>query len=103
MGRLLLCVAHGNDEGWEAICLDLDIAVQGYSLDEVKWHLQSAVRTYIQDALAESEPTRQRLLNRRAPFLTRLNFVLRVAMHALFRPRDGGGSMEASFEVPCHA
>ena len=103
MGRRLLCVAHGNNEGWEALCLDLDIAVQGLSLDDVQARLLSAVQSYVQDALAESEPARRRLLNRRAPFFTRLHYVLRLAMHALMRPRDGGDSLEASFEVPCHA
>lgn len=102
MGRQLLCVAEGRDGDWEAICLDLDIAVQGESFDEVKHLLDGAVQTYLEDARKEDAQTRKRLLARTVPFGTRLAFVCKLAVHALFgRYRHDG--LQASFEIPCHA
>jgi hypothetical protein len=64
--RELLCVARHGDDLWEALCLDLDLAVQGRSFDEVRTLLDEAVNTYIGDANAEAEPARSRLLARRS-------------------------------------
>lgn len=68
----LECIAHGAGNHWEAICLDLDIAVQGSSLDEVTRLLRESVETYIEDAMAQNEPTRSQLLSRGVPFLVRV-------------------------------
>jgi predicted RNase H-like HicB family nuclease len=55
--RRFLCFAHGRDSAWEAICLDLDLAVQGSSFDEVKELLSESISTYLEDALKEDERT----------------------------------------------
>jgi hypothetical protein len=102
MRRRLLCVARGCDGDWEAICLDLDVAVQGESLDDVRSLLNQAICTYFEDARKEDDETRIRLVNRRVPFLTRLGYVLQLARHTLACSRDGDG-LQASFEIPCHA
>jgi len=72
MSRELLCVARGSGDRWEALCLDLDLAVQGRSFDEVRGLLDEAVNTYVEDASAEAEPARSRLLARRVPLHVRL-------------------------------
>lgn len=97
------CVAEGSDQrGWEAICLDLDIAVQGSSFEEVRGLLKQAVGSYIEDALKESAADRERLLGRRAPLLVRLHYISRLALSALLgRNRDG--DLHGSFQVPCRA
>ena len=46
--RSLRCYAEGRDGDWEAICLDLDIAVQGSSFEEVFRSLQEAISLYLE-------------------------------------------------------
>jgi hypothetical protein len=65
--REFLCIARDAGRRWEALCLDLDLAVQGRSFAEVQALLQEPVSTYIEDAGAEAEPARSRLLVRRVP------------------------------------
>ena len=99
--RAFRCFAQGGPEGWEAICVDLDVAVQGESLDEVKALLDRAVRNYIESAMVESSETRARLLNRSAPWWVTAGFTARLAAFNLFRGR--GREEQASFPVGCPA
>lgn len=65
----LLCFSRGRPGHWEAICVDLDIAVQGETHNEVIALLEASIRSYL-EALADEEPAvRARLLRRRAPWL----------------------------------
>ena len=66
--RILHCFAKGDEtNGWEAICVDLDIAVEASTFDEAKACLNRAIGTYIEDAMAEGPEEAARLLSRRAP------------------------------------
>ena len=78
------CVARGRDEAWEAFCLDLDLAVQGRSFDEVRELLGQVIVSYLDSAGKEGEPARSQLLNRRAPFVIRLTWGWRFLLSALF-------------------
>jgi predicted RNase H-like HicB family nuclease len=72
--RTLHCYAEGRDGDWEAICLDLDIAVQGHSFEDVSTSLREAISLYL-ETVADLEPKeRQALLNRSAPLKVRLRF-----------------------------
>jgi hypothetical protein len=102
MRHALLCYAEGQEDTWQAICVDLDIAVQGTSLEQVYLSLNQAIGTYIKDAVAESPSDRERLLARRAPLLVRWGYAFRVLMHNLFRGGDGG-DRQALFELACPA
>ena len=75
--RKILCFAEGSGQSYEAICVDLDIAVQGRSMKEAVTLLNKAVATYIEDALKEDAATSQRLLSRRAPWHVRVGYKLR--------------------------
>jgi predicted RNase H-like HicB family nuclease len=87
--RTLHCYAEGRDGEWEAICLDLDIAVQGQSFEEVCASLRQAISLYL-ETLADLEPKqRQSLLRRSAPLSVRLKF-LAHAVRGLFSDHDGG-------------
>ena len=77
------CYIEGANDDWQAHCADFDISVNGRSLDETKLRLETAVRSYVGDALSEPEPARSRLLNRRSPLWTRITWRLRVAISAL--------------------
>lgn len=84
--RRLRCYAEGRNGDWEAICLDLDIAVQGGSFEEVFTSLQEAISLYL-ETIAELPPKEQiSLLGRPAPLIVRLKF-LGHALRGLF---DGG-------------
>jgi hypothetical protein len=102
MNKQFFCVARRHGDGWEAMCLDLDIAVQGRSFDEVRSLLGEAVSTYIEDALAEAEPARSQLLARRVPFFVRFLWALRFFRIALFG-RNLDGDSPVWLPVTCRA
>lgn len=103
MGEMkLLCFAEGRGASFEAICIDLDISVQGSSFQEVYQGLNEAIRTYIEDAEKEDEAQMRRLLTRRAPWYVRAGYVLRFFSKVIAR-RHRDGSQEASFDVVCPA
>ena len=98
----VLCVARGRGNEWEAFCLDLDLAVQGQSFDEVRVLLREAITTYVEDAEAEDQATQRRLLNRRAPLYVRLLWAWRFFRAAL-SGRGTSRDSSAWFPMPCHA
>lgn len=103
MRHTLLCYAKGTGDSWEALCVDLDIAVQGRSLEQVYTSLNEAIGTYLKDVLAEKdEKARFRLLHRRAPLIVRASYAVGALLHNLFRRGDGGGR-QALFDLPCPA
>ncbi len=100
--RPLVCVAHGHRGEWEAFCLDFDLAVQGSSLEDVRSRLEDAVADYVHAAMEEAEPARSRFLNRRAPFVVRLQWGIRFFIATIFgenRNRDS----TVGFPVSCPA
>jgi predicted RNase H-like HicB family nuclease len=97
MKQFILCIARGRDDAWEAFCLDFDLAVQGRSFEEARAQLEQAIAAYIESALAEPEPYRSQLLNRRVPLATRLLWTARLAFWTLFGTRH---AEEATFSVP---
>ena len=86
--KSLLCFAQGHEGAWEAICLDLDIAVQGTSFVDVQTALKSAVTSYIQDAAGEEPDTSRRLLTRAAPWHVRTKYLTNFFITTMFRPDD---------------
>jgi len=100
--RALLCIAEGRPGDWEALCLDLDIAVQGSSFEEVRSLLGEAVKTYFDDAAREGPKDRERLLRRRAPLRVRFAYGSRIFLNALVGHRQTG-ELHGSFEIPCPA
>ena len=67
MRRLLHCYAEGRDGEWEAICLDLDVAVQGKSFADVYDSLNKAIALYLESVRDLPEAERESLLQRRVP------------------------------------
>lgn len=70
--RTLHCYAQGRDGDWEAICLDLDIAVQGRSFEEVFGSLQEAISLHYETVAELPVDQRPALLHRPVPFLARV-------------------------------
>jgi predicted RNase H-like HicB family nuclease len=100
--RRLLCYAKGTDGDWEAICVDLDIAVDGHSLEDVKARLYDAVKLYAESAIAEGGEAARDLLNRKAPIWVRLQLVASFLAHLLSGRRDDDG-YQAGFDMSCPA
>jgi hypothetical protein len=99
---VLLCVAHGHGQSWEAFCLDFDLAVQGQSLPEVRGRIEDAISDYVHAASGESEPARSQLLNRRAPFFVRFQWAVRFFVRTL-SGRNPDGDSTVGFPVSCPA
>jgi hypothetical protein len=74
--------------------------VQGRSYEEVYDLLNTAIQDYVQAALREDRATRQRLLNRRAPFPVRLSYILGF-LRAAWTSRDD--QLRHGFTVSCAA
>ena len=101
MERTLHCYAEGRDGKWEAICLDLDVAVQGESFEEVYHSLHKAVSLYLESVLTLPEDQRSHLLKRPAPLSVRWKFFT-LAFRSLFGDYDRGGQHH-QFTLPCAA
>jgi predicted RNase H-like HicB family nuclease len=86
--RTLHCYAEGRDGDWEAVCLDLDIAVQGRSFEEVFDSLQEAISLYLKTAADLPVDQRPALFHRPVPFMVRLKFLAHAA-RGLFAYSDG--------------
>jgi len=99
---VLICVARGHQQDWEAFCLDFDLAVQGVSLQDVRSRLEDAIADYVQAATAEKEPARSQLLSRRAPFFVRLHWSTRFFLATLFG-RNPDRDSTVGFPVSCPA
>lgn len=101
--KYVWCVAKGNEaEGWEALCVDLDIAVSGQSFDEVRNNLNAAIESYVEDAMKEDPAICRELLSRRAPLYVRLGWNLQFLLHSMFGKRQDH-DLRAGFDVPCPA
>ncbi len=87
--RVLFCYASGREGAWEAICLNLDIAVQGASFEEASALLQEAIALYLQTVSELPEAERKALLSRPAPFWTRLGFAVEAFWSTLRAKADG--------------
>lgn len=99
--RTLHCYAEGQDGDWEAICLELDVAVQGNSFEEVFKSLREAVSLYL-ETVADLPPEQQpALLHRPVPLLVRLRFLARAA-RGLFSGSDGS-RQQHQFTMPLAA
>lgn len=96
-----LCFAHGGRDGWEAICIDLDIAIQADSFEEARAVLVEAIHEYYQAALQEAPAIRGSLLDRRSPFWTTFGLTMKLIAFNIFR--GSKREAQASFPVICPA
>lgn len=101
MDRSLLCYAKGRAGDWEAICLDLDISVQGESFDEVYGSLNESIEVFVETVMELPESDQARLLRRRSPWSVRLTF-FRYVLRSLIG-RSNNDNDQAQFTVACHA
>ena len=74
--RKLTCYAWGKPGDWEGLCVDLDIATQGSSFEEVKRDIELAVADFLDYAADLPELDRKSVLSHRAPWLLRMRLGL---------------------------
>ena len=96
----LLCFARGRPGAWEAICVDLDIAVQAETQKEAFLLLETSILEYLSSLADESPEDRARLLKRRTPLYIRIGLALGFMWHTL---RSRKGDYRATFDLPCPA
>jgi hypothetical protein len=94
----LHCLALGHDGAWEAICLDLDIAVQGRSFEEAAESLREAILMHLEYVTALPPEERDRLRHRPVPLLTRLRFAARAFLLAL--AKDTTSAYQHQYTMP---
>ena len=82
MRNAAVCYAWSSTDGWEAICVDFDVAAQADSLEEVRNGLFDAIDTLLSYAEELPESEKSRLLNRKAPLGLRLKL---AALHWISR------------------
>jgi len=86
----LKCLAEEKAEYWQAFCLDLNLAVQGDSFDEVKKKLEHMIASYVYDALVgEDKEFVSQLIPRRAPISVWFKYYRASFMHRVFKTIDG--------------
>lgn len=101
--RVLYCYATGREGAWVAICLDLDIAVQGSSFEEASTLLQEAIALYLQTVSELPEAERAALLSRPVPFWTRLGFAIEAFWSTLRATADGDLKHQFTMALPTPA
>jgi len=72
---LLRCYVERKSGHWQAFCIDLNLAVQGESQEEVVQKLHQQIHDYLRDIFeGEDRPYAAQLLNRKAPLSLRLRY-----------------------------
>lgn len=101
--RVLYCYASGREGAWEALCLDLDIAVQGSSFEEASALLQEAIALYLQTVSELPEAERAAFLSRPVPFWTRLGFAIEAFWSTLRGKANGELKHQFTMALPAPA
>lgn len=96
-GKALLCHAEGAGGEWEAFCVDLDLAVQGRSFNEVYQKLLDQIHLYLESVSELPEVDRQRLLRRTAPLAARLPLIIGMLWSEI---SHRGGKRRHEYSMP---
>lgn len=71
---ILRCYAEKQAGEWVAVCIDLGLAAQGESADEVRAKLHEMIESYVIEALTVDKLYFDQLLSRKAPFNQRIRY-----------------------------
>ena len=83
--RLIMrCYAEKIEDQWQAFCLDLTLAAQADSFEEVKVKLEAMIVDYVTDALSgQDKEFAESLLPRPAPFRYWAKWYLYVGLYKI--------------------
>ena len=94
---VLHCYAERKGDTWQAFCVDLTLAVQGDSPEEVARKLEAQIKDYITDAMGTDKAHVAQLLSRKAPLYYRLKYqFIRLRHHS----RNTKNGLSRLFELP---
>ena len=79
--------AWGRGADWQAICTDLDLAVQGTSLPEIQEEIGNAIDTYLEYLSELPKEERDRLFKQKSPLSLRMSLRLKCWISGLFSLR----------------
>ena len=102
MDLKLKCYVHGGETSWEAICVDLNVAVCGNSQREVRASLRKAVDLYLETVAALPTAEQNGFLSRRAPWHTRARLAILTWLSALRSGRDRPQAFIFQSQLPAH-
>lgn len=86
---VLHCYAERKHDTWQAFCVDLTLAAQGDSYDDVRQKLESQICDYINDALSIDKVHARELLSRKAPLRYRLKYQFIRLKHFSHNTKNG--------------
>ena len=95
--------AEGRPGQFEAVCLDLDIAGQGPTLEAALDSLRGSVKLYLESLHELPEAERERFLHRRAPLGMRIKFLWHVVKMTFTNRDDGNPKERAEMILNCPA
>ena len=98
----LKCYAYGGGASWEAICVDLNVAVCGNSQREVQASLRKAVDLYLETVATLPAAEQRGFLSRRAPWHTRAKLAILTWLSALRSGPDRSKTFFFQSQVPAH-
>ncbi|MCG2820682.1 MAG: type II toxin-antitoxin system HicB family antitoxin [Candidatus Atribacteria bacterium] len=67
-----------ENEGYSSLCLELDVASQGETIEEANLNLMEAVTLYLETAIESNLPLIRPVLERENPINTRTNDVMKI-------------------------
>ena len=102
MDLKLKCYVHGGGASWEAICVDLNVAVCGDSQQEARASLRKAVGLYLETVATLPAAERNGFLTRRAPWQTRARLAILTWWSALRSGRDRSQAFIFQSRMPAH-
>ena len=102
MDLKLKCYVHGSEACWEAICVDLNVAVCGDSQREVRASLRKAVDLYLETVATLPTAELDGFLSRRAPWHTRARLAILTWLSALRSGRDRPQAFIFQSQLPAH-
>ena len=93
------CYAYRRGGRWHAICTDLDIAVDGESLQGVVASLEICIDMYLERVAELPAEERGRFLTRRAPWRIRASLAVSTWLHGF---KGAGERHSRSFLLESH-
>jgi hypothetical protein len=86
---ILRCYCERSGDIWQAFCIDLNLATQGDSPEEVKRKLHEQINSFVYDALVgEDKEYAEQLLKRKAPLEFRLKYHCYKASDSINNTKD---------------
>ena len=85
----LRCYARQKEGVWQAVCIDLNLAAQGKTLEKAKRRLHVQILDYVREACTIDRAHFEHLMNRKAPLSLRFNYYFAYISQRICHAKDG--------------